>query len=265
LLQFGSYSQEPWTIFPVKKTIELPGIALDVWKSRYDIGNIDIMKMNIQGGELAALRGGVTIVEDAIAIEIEMSFSQTYLSAPLMSDIDPVLRMNHFEFFDLIGPNICSFKDTPVRFDENRNLQSWGFPRHKIFEGHFLYFRDPFAYPENRQMPTEKVLKLACIGEVYGHVEYSFALLNWLRDARPELQPALLPVVTEAADVYRRAFKTQLSAGQVQDGRSAAHMSESAGLGHTPPGRGNVPTFSSYVYRVRNFIERFFNRLKRPR
>jgi FkbM family methyltransferase len=207
LLQFGSYNQEPWTIFPIEKTVELPGIALDIWKNRYNVGTIDLLKMNIQGKELAVLQGGRSVVEDAIAIEIEMSFSQTYLSAPLFSDIDPVLRANNFEFFDLIGPNMCSFKDTPIRFAESRNLQSWAFPRHKLFEGHFLYFRDPFACPKNRQLPTDKLLKLACVAEVYGHVEYSFAILNWLHGARPEFREKILDIVTEAADVYRDVFK----------------------------------------------------------
>jgi transposase len=81
----------------------------------------------------------------------------------------------------------------------------------------------------------------------------------------------------------------KLTAGQAHDGRSAADMLGSVGDGQTlladraydsdalrqaladrgawanvkpMPGRVNLPAFSPYLYRFRNLIERFFNKLK---
>jgi transposase len=81
----------------------------------------------------------------------------------------------------------------------------------------------------------------------------------------------------------------KLTEGQAHDGRSAADMLDSVAAGQTliadraydsdatrqtlanrgawanikpMPGRVNVPPFSPYLYRFRNLVERFFNKLK---
>jgi len=81
----------------------------------------------------------------------------------------------------------------------------------------------------------------------------------------------------------------KLTEGQAHDGRSAADMLDSVVAGQTliadraydsdamrqtlanrgawanvkpMPGRVNIPPFSAYLYRFRNLVERFFNKLK---
>jgi transposase len=81
----------------------------------------------------------------------------------------------------------------------------------------------------------------------------------------------------------------KLSEGQAHDGRSAADMLDTVGPGQTlladraydsdalrqslanrgasanvkpMPHRVNIPPFSSYLYRFRNLVERFFDKLK---
>jgi transposase len=81
----------------------------------------------------------------------------------------------------------------------------------------------------------------------------------------------------------------KLTAGQAHDGRSAVDMLETLGQGQIlladrgydsdalrarltgqgawgnikpMPGRFKVPSFSRYLYRFRNLVERFFNKLK---
>jgi transposase len=81
----------------------------------------------------------------------------------------------------------------------------------------------------------------------------------------------------------------KLSAGQAHDGRSAADMLDGLGDGQIlladraydsdalrttlsargawanikpMPNRKNIPAFSAYLYRYRNLVERFFNKLK---
>ena len=81
----------------------------------------------------------------------------------------------------------------------------------------------------------------------------------------------------------------KLTAGQAHDGRSAADMLDSLAAGQIlladraydsdalrqtldkrgawanvkpMPGRVNIPSFSPYLYRFRNLVERFFNKLK---
>ena len=90
-------------------------------------------------------------------------------------------------------------------------------------------------------------------------------------------------------DANGMPIQLKLTAGQAHDGRSADDMLDGLGEGQTlladrgydsdalraklmdqgawgnikpMPGRVNVPTFSPHLYRLRNLIERFFNKLK---
>jgi transposase len=90
-------------------------------------------------------------------------------------------------------------------------------------------------------------------------------------------------------DANGNPIALKLSEGQAHDGRSAADMLDSISAGQTlradraydsdvlrhtladrgawanvkpMPGRVNVPVFSPHLYRLRNLVERFFNKLK---
>jgi len=90
-------------------------------------------------------------------------------------------------------------------------------------------------------------------------------------------------------DADGRPVLLKLTAGQAHDGKSAADMLSGIGPGQTlladraydsdalrkdfaergawcnvkpMPNRKNVPAFSPYLYRFRNLVERFFNKLK---
>ncbi len=90
-------------------------------------------------------------------------------------------------------------------------------------------------------------------------------------------------------DAYGLPITLKLTEGQAHDGRSAADMLSGIGAGQVlladraydsdglrqtlaergawanvkpMPNRVNVPPFSRYLYRYRNLVERFFNKLK---
>ena len=90
-------------------------------------------------------------------------------------------------------------------------------------------------------------------------------------------------------DANGNPITLKLSEGQAHDGKSAADMLDSVAAGQTllgdggydsdalraamaergawanikpNPRRVNVPAFSQYLYRFRNLVERFFNKLK---
>jgi transposase len=90
-------------------------------------------------------------------------------------------------------------------------------------------------------------------------------------------------------DAQGRPIHLKLTEGQAHDGRSAADMFDTVQYGHIllgdraydsdglreelnargawacirpMPTRVNIPAFSSWVYRRRNAVERFFNKLK---
>jgi transposase len=59
-------------------------------------------------------------------------------------------------------------------------------------------------------------------------------------------------------------IRLKLTEGQAHDGRSADDMVETIGNGQMKPmpNRKRMPAFSPFLYRYRNLVERFFNKIK---
>lgn len=67
-------------------------------------GEIDILKLDLQGYEIEALKGASRLFKNIKLILIETEFVQIYQDQPLFSDIDHFLRgigFHFFNFFDL--------------------------------------------------------------------------------------------------------------------------------------------------------------------
>jgi FkbM family methyltransferase len=82
--------------------INVQATTLDDFCAAKSIDHIDILKMDIQGGELLALKGAKNLLARA-AIELvflEVSFTQTYDGHPLFFEIYQLLHASGFTFFD---------------------------------------------------------------------------------------------------------------------------------------------------------------------
>jgi len=58
--------------------------------------NVDLIKIDIQGGELMALSNGVDRLGDAVVIQAEVEFLPLYVDQPLFGDLDRFLRAHGF-------------------------------------------------------------------------------------------------------------------------------------------------------------------------
>lgn len=65
----------------IEKRIPITLTTLDTICSRDGI-RPDALKLDIQGAELAALQGAETILENVLAIELEVAFQETYVGQP---------------------------------------------------------------------------------------------------------------------------------------------------------------------------------------
>ena len=106
------------------------------------------------------------------------------------------------------------------------------------------------------------------------------------------LRSGLTTKIHAVVDANANGVALKLTEGQAHDGRSAADMLDTVGEGQTlladraydsdalraamtdrgawanikpMPNRVNVPAFSRWLYRSRNLVERFFNKLKHSR
>ena len=125
-----------------------------------------MIRLNIQGAELKAIHGGKLVFDNALAVQIELSFAETYLGAPMFSDIDPILRKLGFEFFDFLAPNMIGYNEDDAPTDTNL---VWRSPNLRIFESHCLYLKS-YKLISNDVI---KIAKLAVLSELYGQDSYA--------------------------------------------------------------------------------------------
>lgn len=78
-------------------------LTLADFMKREGIQEIDLLKLDLQGYELNALRGLKDRLEQVKAVYIEVEFMRLYEGAPLFSEVDSFLRERGFMFFQFYG------------------------------------------------------------------------------------------------------------------------------------------------------------------
>jgi Methyltransferase FkbM domain len=86
-----------------KETIEVEVITLDEFVAGTDMSAIDILKLDIQGGELMALRGAMRLLEagNVSLIYTEVMFIPHYDGEPLFYEIWSFLEQFGYSLFDI--------------------------------------------------------------------------------------------------------------------------------------------------------------------
>jgi FkbM family methyltransferase len=128
----------------------------------------DYLKIDVQGAELAVLRGGAEVLKHAVVVEAEAEFVPLYKGQPLFGDVDAFLRSQGFLLHSLRGVQGRTYKPLVLQNDVNRMLNQalWT-------DG--VWVKD---FTKLRSLTTEQILKLAVIvNDVYGSLDLAaFAL-----------------------------------------------------------------------------------------
>ena len=89
----------------VKETAKVDVVAIDEWRAEQGNPGIEVMKFDIQGGELAALRGAQkTLRESTLLVYTEILFNPLYEGGAVYSEIDLCLREAGFMLYNLYKP-----------------------------------------------------------------------------------------------------------------------------------------------------------------
>ena len=75
-----------------------------------EITGCDLLKVDVQGGELKVLQGAKKLLQQVSIIMTEVEFSPIYMNQPLFSDIDSFLRDQGFFLLNLSNRSYSSFK-----------------------------------------------------------------------------------------------------------------------------------------------------------
>ncbi|MDT8404856.1 FkbM family methyltransferase [Sulfuriflexus sp.] len=89
----------------VKETARVDVVTIDEWRAEQGNPGIEVMKFDIQGGELAALRGAPQTLRDStLLVYTELLFNPLYEGGALYSEIDLCLREAGFMLYNLYKP-----------------------------------------------------------------------------------------------------------------------------------------------------------------
>ena len=89
-----------------ESVIEVPCIKLDDFCDENNITDIDILKMDIQGGEFSALRGAANLLKEKKIklIYLETYYREQYVDQPLFHDISKLLHGYGYYLQDIYHP-----------------------------------------------------------------------------------------------------------------------------------------------------------------
>ena len=138
--------------FRVSKQIELQIKRLDTLHGN----DIDFIKLDIQGGELNALKGSERFLNEVLGIEVEVEFSELYLDQPLFGSVYEFLSDFDFEFIDFV--NLCRW--------ERNSLSGLG----QLVFGDALFLKSPEKMLLD-DLSEEKIRKYLSILYIYNRFD----------------------------------------------------------------------------------------------
>lgn len=137
------------------KTVQLDDV--------HEIEYLDLLKIDIQGGELAVFQSGKQRLSQAVAIQTEVSFVTLYKNQPTLGEIDIELRSQGFVPHCFAAIKKWPISPCVINNDPRR-------PLNQLLEADLVYVRD-FAHPE--RMSDEQLKHLAMIAH---HCYHSYDL-----------------------------------------------------------------------------------------
>jgi len=157
--------------FEVIRKIRMKTDTLDNQLKLNNIAEIDFMKIDAQGYELAILKGSAEYLQNAIGLEVEVEFAELYRDQPLFPEVDDFVKKKGFELFDL-KRLYWKRKDTKNTADQKGQLVS----------GDALYFRAPEQIVLLDGVTEKKIIRAICAYLVYGYLDLAQTLFKCASD-----------------------------------------------------------------------------------
>ena len=118
-----------------------------------EVGDIDFVKIDVQGAELAVFQGGERVLRNALLVQTEVEFVRMYENQPLFADVDILLRSYGYQFHTFNGFGGRCFKPMLVNGDHN-------LPMRQLLWSDAIYVKDWLRFDE---LPLAKLNKLAVL------------------------------------------------------------------------------------------------------
>jgi FkbM family methyltransferase len=127
-----------------------------------EVGEFDLLKIDIQGGELMTFQNGRRKLANAVAVQTEVSFVPLYEHQPVFGQVDLELRSHGFLPHSF--PEVKAWAIAPTVFNGDFRMG-----QNQLLEADAVYVRD-IAYPD--RLTDEQLSQLAMIAfHVYGSID----------------------------------------------------------------------------------------------
>ena len=151
----------------LKEESEIETIDLDTFVSENKIGNVDFLKIDVQGAELDIFKGATKTLKNSLFIISEVEFLKIYENQPLFGDVSNFLSDNDFMFHKFLGMGGRSLK--PLILNNNKNFPSQHLWSDAIFIKNVLMIK---------KLTSREILKLSVISILYECFDLGFFCLN---------------------------------------------------------------------------------------
>jgi FkbM family methyltransferase len=154
--------------FEILKTVKVPVDTIDNQLQARHIADVDFIKIDTQGHELAILKGASNALKSAIGLEVEVEFLPIYENQPVFRDIDTFIADQGFELFDI------------KRYFWKRNNPEISPPNQKgqLVMGDALYFRTPETICNQNNTDADKILNAVIVYLTYGYTDLADGLCH---------------------------------------------------------------------------------------
>lgn len=178
--------------FDTTRSVTVEARTIESLSANGEIPRIDFAKLDIQGAELAVLKGGQRYFsENLIGLEAEVEFAELYSGQPLFCDIDAFVQKE-------LGLELWDIRGTYWRYAKGNGMG--GPTKGRMVFGDALYFRPLPALVEwlagmSAETAAHKTVALVVSTLAYGYPDYASAVLD-----EPAIRKLLIPEVIESLD-----------------------------------------------------------------
>jgi FkbM family methyltransferase len=176
--------------FHVSRSISVNAVSLDALPPR----EIDFLKIDTQGAELAIMEGGVNRLQRLVGLEVEVEFGQMYEGQPLFADVDRFVR-------ERLGLELWDIRRTHWKYKDGLDSNT---SKGRLIFGDALYLRPMTSLdtwlPTMGDEASNKLAMLAVSAIAYGFLDYAQALSR-----TRSLAPGVMQLISHS--IARGAFR----------------------------------------------------------
>jgi FkbM family methyltransferase len=151
----------------LKEETDIDTVSLDYFLDKHEIGNIDFIKIDVQGAELDIFQGASKALKDVLKIVCEVEFVPHYQNQPLFGDVCNHLIKHDLMFNKFLGLSGRALK--PIMLNNDPNLAS----QHIWSDAVFIYHIQKI-----KNLTDEQILKLSLLSCVYFSLDLTFYCLS---------------------------------------------------------------------------------------